>query len=153
MRGVWIRLFLQAPDKHDMDGPYSHVWMFDEMGGMLFGGLWMILVWLVSLLMIIALLKYLLGKPSGKGEPEPNPEQKKPLDILKDAYARGEIGRDEYLQKRQGLLEKQEFIRLCFRSLSDFSIGDCYEKLTTFQQTRSLRPCCCTDRNGSNPTR
>lgn len=49
---------------------------------------------------------YLLGKPSGKGEPEPGPEQKTPLDILKEAYARGEIGRDEYLQKRQDLLEK-----------------------------------------------
>ena len=55
---------------------------------------------------IVALLKYLLGKPSGKGEPEAGPEQKTPLDILKEAYARGEIGRDEYLQKRQDLLEK-----------------------------------------------
>jgi len=89
-----------------MYGPDSHGWMFDGMGGMLFGGLWMVLVWLVPLLMIIALLKYLLGKPSGKGESEAGPEQKTPLDILKEAYARGEIGRDEYLQKRQDLLEK-----------------------------------------------
>ncbi len=101
----WIRLFLQTPVKNDMYGPYSHGWMFDGMGGMLFGGLWMILIWLVPLLMIIALLKYLLGKPSAKGEPEPGSEQKTPLDILKEAYARGEIGREEYLQKRQDLLE------------------------------------------------
>jgi len=81
--------------------------MFDGTGDMLFGGLWMVLVWLVPLLMIIALLKYLLGKTSAKGEPEAGPEQKTPLDILKEAYARGEIGRDEYLQKRQDLLDKQ----------------------------------------------
>ena len=87
---------------------------------MLFGGLWMVLVWLVPLLMIIALLKYLFGKPSAKGDPEPGPEQKTPLDILEEAYARGEIGRDEYLQKRQDLLEKQESIRLCFWDLSNF---------------------------------
>jgi putative membrane protein len=80
--------------------------MFDGMGGMLFGGLWMVLAWAVLLLIIVALLKYLLGKPSGKGEPEAGPKQKAPLDILKEAYARGEIGRDEYLQKRQDLLEK-----------------------------------------------
>jgi len=77
------------------------------MGGMLFGGLWMILVWLVPLLMIIVLLKFLLGKHFGKGELEAGPEQKTPLDILKQAYARGEIGRDEYLQKLQDLLDKQ----------------------------------------------
>ena len=89
-----------------MDGPYGHAWMFDGMDGMLFGGLWMVLVWAVPLLMIIALLKHLLGKPSGKGEPEAGPEQETLLDILKQAYARGEISRDEYLQKRQDLLEK-----------------------------------------------
>jgi uncharacterized membrane protein len=56
--------------------------------------------------MIVALLKYLLGKPSGKGEPEADPEQNAPLDILKQSYARSEIGRDEHLQKRQYLQEK-----------------------------------------------
>jgi len=80
--------------------------MFDGMGGMLFGGLRMVLVWLIPILMIIALLKYLLGKPSDKGETEPGPEQKTLLDILKEAYARGEIGRDEHLRKQQDLLEK-----------------------------------------------
>jgi uncharacterized membrane protein len=56
--------------------------------------------------MIIALLKYLLGKPSGKGESEAGSEPKAPLDILKEAYARGEIGRNEPLRKRQDLLHK-----------------------------------------------
>ena len=102
----WVVLLLQIPVKNDRGGPHSHDWMFNEVGIMLFGGLWMVLVWLVPLLMIIVLLKFLLGKHSGKGESEAGPEQKAPLDILKRAYARGEIGRDEYLQKRQDLLQK-----------------------------------------------
>jgi len=88
-----------------MDGPCGHVWMFDGMGGMSFSGLWRVLVWLVLLLIIIASLKYLLGKPSGKGEPKADPERKAPLDILKQAYAHDEIGRDEYLQKLQDHLD------------------------------------------------
>lgn len=89
-----------------MYGPYNHEWMFDGGVGMLFGGLWMILMWGIPLLLIIALLKYLLTRPQDRGGREDAPKLKTPLDILKEAYARGEIGRDEYLQKRDDLLEK-----------------------------------------------
>jgi putative membrane protein len=84
-----------------MYGPYNHGWMFDGMG-MLFGGVWMILVLVVPALLIAALLKYLLGKPRHAAAAD-NPT---PLDILKQAYARGEIKREEFLQKRADLLEK-----------------------------------------------
>jgi putative membrane protein len=80
--------------------------MFDGGIGMLFGGLWMILVWAVPLLLIIALLKYLFAHPRIKAGPDGEPERKTPLDILKEAYARGEIGREDYLQKRDDLEEK-----------------------------------------------
>lgn len=89
-----------------MYGSYNHGWMFDGGIGMLFGGLWMILVWGIPFLLIVALLKYLFAGPRDNGGRETAPEQKAPLDILKEAYARGEIGRDEYLQKRDDLLEK-----------------------------------------------
>jgi putative membrane protein len=89
-----------------MYGPYNHGWMFDGGIGMLFGGLWMILVWGIPLLLAVALLKYLFAKSRDKGGHEAEPEPKTPLDILKETYARGEIGRDEYLQKRDDLLEK-----------------------------------------------
>jgi putative membrane protein len=94
------------PDEDAMYGPYNHGWMFDGGFGMLFGGLMMILFWGIPLLVIIALLKYLFAKPRDKDVREARPEQKTPLDILKEAYARGEINRDEYLQKRDDLLEK-----------------------------------------------
>lgn len=89
-----------------MYGPYNHGWMFDGGFGMLFGGLWMILFWAVPILLIVALLKYLFAKPRDRDDLKVRPEQKTPLDILKEAYARGEINRDEYLQKRDDLLEK-----------------------------------------------
>ena len=88
-----------------MFGPY-HEWMFDGWFGMLLGGLWMILFLSIPFLLIVALLKYLFTNPRGKDGSEVRPEQKTPLDILKETYARGEISRDEYLQKREDLLEK-----------------------------------------------
>lgn len=99
--------FSLNPNEDAMYGPYNHGWMmFDGGLGMLFGGLWMILVWGIPFLLIVALLKYLFAKPRDKNVREARPEQKTPLDILKEAYARGEINRDEYLQKRDDLLEK-----------------------------------------------
>ena len=89
-----------------MYGPYSHGWMFDGGFGMLFGVFWMILMWGIPLLLIIALLKYLLTKPRNIDERQARTDAKPPLEILKEAYARGEIGRDEYLQKRDDILEK-----------------------------------------------
>jgi putative membrane protein len=76
---------------------YDHPWM-------LVGWLWMGLLWLIPILLLIALAKYLLGKKPGA--PREEKAEKTPLDILKEAYARGEISRDEYLQKRDDLLEK-----------------------------------------------
>ena len=89
-----------------MYGPFNHGWMFDGGFGMLFGALWMILFWGIPFLLIVALLKYLFAKPRDKDGSEARAEQKTPLDILKETYARGEISRDEYLQKRDDLLEK-----------------------------------------------
>jgi len=90
-----------------MYGPYNHGWMMFDGGIGLFFVLWMILVWGVPLLLVIALLKYLFfSKPRDKVGTDIPPEQKTPLDILKETYARGEISRDEYLQKRDDLLDK-----------------------------------------------
>ncbi|MFZ5465747.1 MAG: SHOCT domain-containing protein [Pseudomonadota bacterium] len=90
-----------------MYGPYDYGWMHGGgMGMMMFGGFLMILVWVILLLLIFGLVKYLFIKPKEPGVPEHRPEGRTALDILNEAYARGEISRDEYLQKRADLLEK-----------------------------------------------
>jgi putative membrane protein len=107
---------------------FGHGWMFDGGVGM-FGVVWMILVWAIPLLLLAALLKYLFTRrrdSGSKGMPEtliepalpivPDPpivpdqpiapDTRSPLDILKAAYARGELSRGEFLQKRDDILEK-----------------------------------------------
>jgi putative membrane protein len=100
--------------------------MYDGGSGMIFGMLWMILVWGVPLLLIAALLKYLFTRRHGNESkksvpdeliepqiplaPEPGPppvaDERTPIEILKSAYARGELSRGEFLQKRDDILEK-----------------------------------------------
>lgn len=87
-----------------MYGSYDHSWMFG--GGMLLGGLWMIILWGIPLLLAIALLKYLFVKTESKpGQNQPSAPASA-LDILDNAYARGDISREEYLQKRDDIQGK-----------------------------------------------
>ena len=75
---------------------YDHgAWMF-------WGWFGMLLIWLVPIVLLLAAIKYLVtgSKPGGQG--------KTPLEILEEAYARGEISRDEFLQKRDDLKKQQE---------------------------------------------
>jgi putative membrane protein len=65
-------------------------------GGM---GLGMLLFWGVFIAVIAVLLKYTAGRNSS-GSSRANA-----LDILKERYARGEIDRDEYEQKKRDLSE------------------------------------------------
>lgn len=63
--------------------------------GMGWGGLWMILAWVVPIALIVLLVRYLVvDKRNGKGTA---------LEILEVRYARGEIDRDEYLKRRADL--------------------------------------------------
>ncbi len=69
---------------------------FDHSGWM-FGGGFMPLWWLIPIALVIALVVYWLQTP-GQGAAE-----KTALDILKERYARGEIGKDEFEQKKRDL--------------------------------------------------
>ena len=90
-----------------MYGAYGHGWMFDGGVGMVFGILWMLVIWAIPLLALFALVKYLFSATRRReAEPVRPPAEKTPLDLVKEAYARGEISRDEYFQKRDDLLEK-----------------------------------------------
>jgi len=66
--------------------------------GMGFGGLFMLLFWGLIILGIAVLIKSLW--------PNNNTQQKTALEILQARYARGEIDREEYLQKKTDLESK-----------------------------------------------
>lgn len=73
---------------------------FDHGVWMLGGWLVMLLVWLVPFVALFVGLRVLLGRsgPPGAG--------KSARDLLDEAYARREIDREEYLQKRDDLQRK-----------------------------------------------
>jgi putative membrane protein len=66
--------------------------------GMGFGAIFMILFWALIVFGIVALVKWLLSSPGSVDS------GKRPLDILQERYARGEISRDQYERMRQDLL-------------------------------------------------
>ncbi len=68
-----------------------------------FGGWWMMIFWIVVVVAVIFLIKWLVERgKTGGGESE---KQERSLDILKKRYARGEIDRKEFEQKRRDLTE------------------------------------------------
>ena len=63
--------------------------------GIFGGGLAMILMWLIPVVLVAALIVFLTKRPGfGAGD-------NTSLDILKERYARGEIGKEEFDQKKR----------------------------------------------------
>jgi putative membrane protein len=65
-----------------------------------FGAVWMIVFWVLVIAGVALLLRQLLSSPAErgfKGRPAA------PRDILGERYARGEIGKEEFEQKKQDL--------------------------------------------------
>lgn len=76
--------------------PWGYGYGYGMMGG--FGWLFMILLLVVILAVLIGLFRYL-----GSGHHMRSTQSRTALDILSERYARGEIDRDEYQQKRGDL--------------------------------------------------
>lgn len=78
--------------------------MMDGMGtfgwGPGFGWIFMILFWGVIILGIVALVKWLSTGTNDNNRPRP---PKTALEILEERYARGEIEREEFEQKKHDL--------------------------------------------------
>jgi putative membrane protein len=73
------------------------------MGGVMgwgFGGLLMILFVVVAVVVVAMLFRGFSGRTTGIDLP---PREKSPLDVLKERYARGDIGREEFEQKKGDL--------------------------------------------------
>lgn len=79
-------------------------WGWDHMGsgmgwGAGFGGLYMILFWAVVIAVVVVLVKWIFGGSARTGMPS----RKSALDVLKERYARGDIGREEFEQKKRDI--------------------------------------------------
>lgn len=66
--------------------------------GMGFGGIFMWLFWILVIIGVVWLVKLMMG--GGEGD---SPPPRSALEILKERYARGEIDREEFEQKRRDL--------------------------------------------------
>ncbi len=85
---------------------YGPGWgMMGGYGGYGYGPIGMI-VWFVILIAIVALVVWLVRSLTGGGGMHhlAPPRRSGGLDVLEERYARGEINRDEYLQKKKDIL-------------------------------------------------
>jgi putative membrane protein len=68
------------------------------MWGFGFGWIFMVVFWVLVILGVIFLVRYLAGTPKDSAQKETA------LDILKKRYARGEIDKEEFEQRKKDLL-------------------------------------------------
>jgi putative membrane protein len=81
---------------------YGNHWGMMDWG---MGGFWPfgMIIWIIIIIAIIALISWAVHAlpSSSRSEGKRTPSA---LDVLEERYARGEIGRDEYLQKKSDIL-------------------------------------------------
>jgi putative membrane protein len=92
------------------DLPYSiygrHMMWGDGWYGWFFGPLMMILFLAIAVAIVVLIVRW-LGGSSSQGSPAPTaaPTRKDAIDILKSRFARGEIEKEEFEEKRRILEE------------------------------------------------
>jgi putative membrane protein len=79
---------------------HGHMW-HDGWYGMIFGPLMMI-VFIAAIVAVVVLMVRWLGGGSG-ADGRGRPGEKSPLDILEERFARGEIDKDEFEERRRVL--------------------------------------------------
>ncbi len=81
---------------------HGHLWGFGW-GGIIVGGILMLLLWGGVITAVILMIRALLRANGRAGASGYGTGMDNPVDILKTRYVRGEIDRDEYLEKRRDL--------------------------------------------------
>jgi len=99
---VWA----QAPSEAEryVWGPHM-MWWEGGWQTMIFGPLFMILVLVVLIVAVALAVRWLGGPWQRTAAPHQSPPGRRPLDILKERFARGEIDKDEFEERRRVLGE------------------------------------------------
>lgn len=98
----WV--WAQAPSDDERWGRHM-MWWGGGWYGMFFGPLFMILS-IAAVVAVVLLFVRLLGGPwHGQMPPHQGPPTRTPLDILKERFARGEIDKQEFEERRRVLGE------------------------------------------------
>jgi putative membrane protein len=84
------------------DHPHMGAWGWGW-GGMIFGPIMMIVFIAVAVVVVVLLVRW-IGGP-GHGGVLHNPPGKTPLDLLKERFAKGEIEKEEFEERRRVLSE------------------------------------------------
>ena len=85
--------------------PGSHMMWDGGWFGMLFGFLMMVAFIALIVAAVVFIIRWLGGSSLGSATPPSAPPEKTPLDILKERYARGEIDKEEFEERRRVLKE------------------------------------------------
>ena len=75
-------------------------------GHMMAGGFMMVLFWAAVIGLVVLLVRALSGSARGDAMPG-GPSRATALDILEERYARGEISREEFSERREVLLSSR----------------------------------------------
>ncbi len=85
---------------------YGHEMMWGSWGwGMVLGPIMMIVFVAVIIAVVVLIVRALSGPSQGGSMLPPPGPSRTPLDIVKERYARGEIDKEEYEEKRRALGE------------------------------------------------
>jgi putative membrane protein len=79
------------------------MWYWHEGMGwwMVFGGIWMIVFWVLIIALIVWVVRRLAGGGGGSGSGAP--QKRDPLEIAKERYAKGEISKQVFEQMKKDL--------------------------------------------------
>lgn len=97
---AWAQQQPPEPNRYGY-GPYMMDWAGGWYGMMIFGPLFMILVLAIVVAVAVLLVRWLSGPWHSVQPPYHTPPGRTPLDILKERYARGEIDKEEFDERRR----------------------------------------------------
>ena len=79
-------------------GTWDHPYMMGGWGSMVFGPIMMLLFWGLIIVAIVLAVRWLGGGAVGAAPPQ---ARKTPLEILQERFARGEIDKDEFEERKR----------------------------------------------------